>query len=78
VDSLPAPISDLIHTLGAAGVGVGLFKVLDRLFRYRQNDFPVCQTRIAREAQGMPWNKQIAVHTLPNGKIHIKALAPDP
>ena len=48
------------------------------LLRFRRQDIPVCQTRIIRGPRGLPWEKQIAVHPLPNGSIEMIAVDVEP
>lgn len=69
----PGALGPLGDILGG-GAGAGAFKILERLFTIRPGDIPVCQTRIVREGRGFPWNRQIAVHPLPDGTLEMKAL----
>ena len=41
-------------------------------------DLPVCHTRIIHEARGFPWNDQVGVHPLADGRLEItKIKAPE-
>ena len=56
------------------GIGVlpfGIGAALTKLFSIRKGDIPICQTRIMREGAGWPWNHQIGVHPLPDGKLEL-------
>ena len=48
------------------------------LFQSTPGDIQPCTTRIARDNRGLPWDKQIAIHPLPDGTVEMKALRPDP
>jgi hypothetical protein len=61
-------------TGAAAGGGVGAVKVLERLFTVKPNDIPTCTTRVMRQGRGWPWDKQIGVHPLKDGRIEVKLL----
>ena len=39
-----------------------------------RKDLPVCKTRFIREKQGMPWNKQVAVHRTMDGILELEAV----
>ena len=41
------------------------------LFRFRHDEIPVCHTRIMRQARGFPWDYQVGIHPLPDGKLEI-------
>jgi hypothetical protein len=45
-------------------------KILKSVFK-TSPDQQVCTTRIVREAKGFPWNDQVGVHPLPDGKLEI-------
>jgi hypothetical protein len=68
------PLPDWIQQIGGVLGGAGGIKTLERLFRVQPKDIPVCQTRVMRAARGLPWDKQIGVHPLKDGRIEVKLL----
>ena len=50
--------------------GVGLLSARF-LFRFQYDEIPVCHTRIMRQGRGLPWDYQVGVHPLPDGKLEI-------
>lgn len=68
-------IGDVLKTiLAAIGLGAGAVKGARMLFAYRTGDIPVCTTRVVHESLGLPWNRQIAIHPLADGRLEITAL----
>ena len=57
---------------GAVGAGAAKW-----FMRHKPGDIEVCTTRIVRDGCGLPWNEQIAIHPLEDGRIEMKALRPD-
>lgn len=50
--------------------GAGFSSITWRV-RIRYDEIPVCHTRIMRQGRGFPWDYQVGVHPLPNGKLEI-------
>jgi len=46
-------------------------KALEHAFNSQDRDLPVCHTRIIREKRGLPWNNQVGIHPLKNGRLKI-------
>jgi hypothetical protein len=63
--------------LQALGSGAGGFGFLRSVFKVPA-DLPVCKTRIVREAHGFPWNEQVGVHPLKDGKLEITRIRANP
>ena len=59
--------------LGGGGVGA----IIKSFLQHRPSDIPVCPTRIVRDGRGLPWNRQIAIHPLEDGRIEMKAVSAD-
>ena len=58
---------DLSLELGAFGVKAR--------FAFSSKDIPVCTTRPMRGMSGMPWNRRVGVHPLPDGRIEVTPIA---
>jgi len=54
---------------GVLSGGAGL-KLLQHILRVPP-DLPVCKTRIIREGRSFPWNRQVAIHALKDGRVQI-------
>ena len=70
MDQIPEPFGVIAATAAA----------LRSVIKFRQPDLEVCKTRIVREAQGFPWNRQLALHRRADGKtdmLAIKAQEPE-
>jgi hypothetical protein len=70
VDLQLPDLSGVLHSLpGILGGGAGL-KVLQFMFR-ASPDLKVCRTRVIREGRGFPWNRQVAIHKLKDGRLQV-------
>lgn len=56
---------------------IGGGAVVRWFMRHEQGDIAVCTTRIVRSGRGLPWNEQIAIHPLENGKINMVPVRAD-
>lgn len=56
-----------------SGIGAGAAAgfLLRRLFSAKHTVAEVCKTTIVREGRGWPWNEQVGVHPLADGRIAI-------
>ena len=48
-----------------------IFRDLKLSFAFSSKDIPVCQVRVIREKEGMPWNERVAIHPLKDGRLEI-------
>ena len=67
----PGQFGELIEKLKLIGGTVGGAGALRWLFRFNPKDIPPCQTRIMRAGVGWPWDKQVALHPLKDGRLEI-------
>ena len=38
---------------------------------FSSKGLPACHTKVIREKVGMPWNKRVAIHPLPDGHVEV-------
>ena len=69
---------DWLRHVGEVLGGAGLLRAAQLLFRVPKGSIPVCETHVVREGRGLPWNEQIAVHPLPDGRITITPIRAKP
>lgn len=65
---------ELLNQLKSLGIGAGALKLAQTLFRFRHDDIPPCHTRIVRTQRGLPWDEQIGVHPLEDGRIQLQPI----
>jgi hypothetical protein len=65
----------LKNVLAAVGLGTSAVKGARLLFGYQRGDVAVCNTRVMHDGVGLPWNRQIAIHPLQDGRLEITSLA---
>ena len=74
-----ADINSILGVLyGLKGIGATALKIGQWLFSVKAGDIPVCHTRIMRVKRGLPWNEQIGVHPLDDGRLKLTPIREEP
>jgi len=60
------------------GLGQTTLKIAQFLFSVKEGDIQVCHTRIIRVKRGLPWNEQIGVHPLEDGRLILTPIREKP
>ena len=63
--------------LKAMGIGAGILKGIEWLFKYRRGDIPACHTRVLSKIKGWPWSEQMGVHPLHDGTLKLTPIRVD-
>ncbi len=69
---------EIANQLKVVGLGAAGLKVGQWLFRIQKGDIPTCNTRIMRTRRGLPWNEQIGVHPLEDGRLQLTPIREEP
>jgi len=67
---IPEPWNTILHFL----LGGGALRAWQKVFSVQPKTIQPCTTSIQRVGRGLPWDEQIAIHPLKDGRIEMRFL----